>query len=139
MKCSVYFADIEENGGSGDEFGQKVTVKKYFTKGGVNPDPSVEMKEVRRNSAAMDSKDDTSSKYGSAEYDYKPTAEFPEGTQEGERLYLVIDSEDDFDAGVRFRSYWEYTWVNGPEEEFIPWKLEYMRKKPNPFYEEDRP
>ena len=53
---------VKANHGQND----RDTVKKYFTKGGVNPDPSVEMKEVRRNSAAMDSKDDTSSKYGSA-------------------------------------------------------------------------
>ncbi len=137
--CSISLADIGEGN---DPFGQKVTVKDHFYKGGSRPDPSLKMDHFMRNDETMDSKKGWDSKYGTAEYDFYPAAEFPEGKKEGEKLYIVLDVTDDHGGDVLFRSYWEYTWVNAPKEAYaapIPWQHEETRKKPNPFYEQDRP
>ncbi len=136
VKCSMYFADITPGD---DDFSQSVEVKDYFTKGGTKPDTSVKIKDIKRKDDSMEGDSGDLSKYGTMEYYFRPAGIFPEGKREGEKLYVVLDCEDDFDAGVKFRTYWEYTWVYAPVEDYYAWKLDDARKKPNPFYEDDRP
>ena len=44
---------------------------------------------------------------------------FPEGKEDGDRLYVVFEAEDTLNAGSRLVNIYEYTWSEGPETVWI--------------------
>ena len=135
---AFYFADIEENGN--DPFGQKVTVRQYFTKGGLEPDDTYEMQYFGRNTYGRDrigNKDSLET-----EYIFCPTAKFPQGRKEGEKLYIVYETEDGFSGETKMRNIYEFTWTQKSDayyEQVAKEKALENRPRPNPLYEEDMP
>ena len=44
---------------------------------------------------------------------------FPEGKEDGDRLYVVFEAEDTLNAGSRLVNIYEYTWSESPETVWI--------------------
>ena len=40
---------------------------------------------------------------------------FPEGSEDGEKLYLVFEAADDLTGEIRMMNLYEYTWKKGPD------------------------
>ena len=134
---SFYFADIEDGD---DEFGQNVTVREYFYRGGGNADEDYEMSRFSINNEGLGAKGNDDSI--STHYVFYPAAQFSEGSKEGEKLYVVYDVEDSLSGQTKMRNYYEFTWSEEDDEyfeELIKQKALERRPRPNPLYEEDMP
>lgn len=106
--CSLAVADITPGEG---KYGVKVDVREYFkTQKDATPIERFSIGENMTESTGYDGK----------KYYLSPNAFLPEGTDDGEKIYLVLGAMDGGEGTTRMYTAWEYTWRAEPETIVVP-------------------
>lgn len=106
--CALAVADIAPGEG---KYGVKVDVREYF-KSQKDGTP------IERFS--IGEKMTESSGSNGTKYYLSPKVSLPEGTEDGEKIYLVLGAMDGGEGTTRMYTAWEYTWAAEPETIVVP-------------------